>query len=103
MGLVNCPECERRLSDQAAACPHCGFPFWKAPHGRRAAYVVEQTAKSWKQFRVLGWLLIGIGGAVAFPEWAAAHSAGMWLGSLIGVAGALCVWASRAGAWWFHG
>src|SRR5262245_63038375 len=24
--LVNCPECGRSVSDQAPACPHCGFP-----------------------------------------------------------------------------
>ena len=24
--LVHCPECRRSASDQAAACPHCGFP-----------------------------------------------------------------------------
>ena len=24
--LVNCPECGRNVSDQAASCPHCGLP-----------------------------------------------------------------------------
>jgi len=103
MGLVRCPECAHALSDRAAACPQCGLPFGKTPHGRRMVLVVEQTAKAWKQLRVLGWLLMGIGGAVSFPQWAAAHSAGVWLGSLIGAAGGACVWVSRAGAWWFHG
>ena len=27
MALVDCPECERRVSTLAAACPHCGFPL----------------------------------------------------------------------------
>ena len=27
MALVNCPECGREISDQAVACPHCGFPM----------------------------------------------------------------------------
>ncbi|WP_222929016.1 hypothetical protein [Synechococcus sp. TAK9802] len=26
MALINCVECEKQLSDQAAACPHCGHP-----------------------------------------------------------------------------
>ena len=27
MALMNCPECQCQVSDKAAACPHCGFPF----------------------------------------------------------------------------
>lgn len=25
--LIDCPECERSVSDKAAACPECGFPI----------------------------------------------------------------------------
>lgn len=25
MALVGCPECGQAVSDQAAACPHCGY------------------------------------------------------------------------------
>lgn len=27
MALINCPECEREISDRVLACPHCGFPL----------------------------------------------------------------------------
>jgi uncharacterized membrane protein YdbT with pleckstrin-like domain len=27
MALVDCPECARSVSDQAASCPSCGFPL----------------------------------------------------------------------------
>jgi hypothetical protein len=27
MALVECPECERQVSERATACPHCGFPI----------------------------------------------------------------------------
>lgn len=27
MGLIECPECKRRVSTAAAACPGCGFPI----------------------------------------------------------------------------
>jgi hypothetical protein len=27
MALTNCPECGRRVSDQALTCPNCGFPL----------------------------------------------------------------------------
>lgn len=27
MGLINCPECKKQISDSAEACPKCGFKF----------------------------------------------------------------------------
>ncbi|MEE2888676.1 MAG: hypothetical protein VX951_14700 [Planctomycetota bacterium] len=29
MALINCKECRKEISDQADACPHCGFSFGK--------------------------------------------------------------------------
>jgi uncharacterized membrane protein YvbJ len=31
MALVNCPECGQQVSDKAAFCPHCGYPFKAVP------------------------------------------------------------------------
>src|SRR5262249_39106348 len=30
MALIQCPECAHELSDQAASCPHWGYPIQKA-------------------------------------------------------------------------
>lgn len=27
MALIQCPECQRQISDKAAGCPHCGYPI----------------------------------------------------------------------------
>ena len=27
MALISCPECSHEVSDQATACPNCGFPL----------------------------------------------------------------------------
>lgn len=27
MSLINCPECQKEISDKAASCPHCGYPI----------------------------------------------------------------------------
>ena len=27
MALINCPECNKEISDKATACPHCGCPI----------------------------------------------------------------------------
>jgi predicted amidophosphoribosyltransferase len=103
MAIIWCPDCHRQVSDKAAACPSCAYPIAGTPHGRRSVYVIERTAKAWKQLRVLGWLLLMAGGLVLFREWAAAHARGEWLGSWMGSAGVACLWVSRAGAWWYHG
>lgn len=31
MALMNCPECDKQVSDKAIACPHCGYPVPKLP------------------------------------------------------------------------
>ncbi len=32
MALIKCPECGRQVSDQAAACPECGYPIRKVEY-----------------------------------------------------------------------
>ena len=27
MALIECPECNKEVSDRAISCPHCGFPI----------------------------------------------------------------------------
>lgn len=29
MALINCPECDKKISDQAEKCPNCAFPIKK--------------------------------------------------------------------------
>jgi rRNA maturation protein Nop10 len=29
MALINCPECNKEISDKAVACIHCGYPLDK--------------------------------------------------------------------------
>lgn len=54
MALINCSECDRMASDQAAACPHCG-----APIAKQAAAVQVQPTPVFS--RSVGfWLGVGI-------------------------------------------
>lgn len=54
MALINCSECDRMASDQAAACPHCG-----APIAKQAATVQMQPVPAIS--RSVGfWLGVGI-------------------------------------------
>ncbi|MDR0303072.1 MAG: zinc ribbon domain-containing protein [Treponema sp.] len=27
MALINCPECQKEISNKVKSCPHCGYPF----------------------------------------------------------------------------
>lgn len=48
MPLVNCSECRARVSDRAAACPHCGNPIadaWSGPTEVRASSGVVDGVK----------------------------------------------------------
>ncbi len=29
MALINCPECNKEISDKTRKCPHCGYPIKK--------------------------------------------------------------------------
>ncbi len=40
MALINCTECGKEISDQAKACPHCGFPIKKKGKGFAVASLV---------------------------------------------------------------
>ena len=31
MALIECPECNKEISDKAPACPHCGCPKEEFP------------------------------------------------------------------------
>lgn len=54
MALINCMECDRMASDQAAACPHCG-----APIAKQTATVQMQPAQAISR-SVDFWLGVGI-------------------------------------------
>jgi hypothetical protein len=47
MALINCPECEKEISDKAKECPHCG-------------YNVEQKRLSLKMTKKLKFILLSI-------------------------------------------
>ena len=40
MALIRCPECGKEVSDQAAACIHCGYPLRTADLPARYALIL---------------------------------------------------------------
>jgi hypothetical protein len=50
MALINCPECNKEASNQAAKCPNCGFPIFKI--------VKKHVNNNWRK-DVLGIIIFG--------------------------------------------
>lgn len=49
MALINCPECQKEISDQAKTCPHCGLSVQKELAKKKAEEEkkrVEELAKN---------------------------------------------------------
>lgn len=60
MSLINCPECDKTISDKAVSCPHCGLPF---NLGRTKSYQMNELSQGvWVDIRTgLMWSRINIG------------------------------------------
>jgi len=45
MALISCPDCAKQVSDQASACPFCGFPIKQseAEQNQPSKVLTEQT------------------------------------------------------------
>ena len=41
MALITCPECSKEVSDQASACPGCGYPIHSAASGEPEQVTVQ--------------------------------------------------------------
>ncbi len=41
MALINCPECNKEISDKAISCPHCGYPIDIKPNKDNKYYDIE--------------------------------------------------------------
>lgn len=50
MAIVNCPECQKQISDKAESCPNCGYRSKKASEN---VTTTQKTSKKLKQRQLL--------------------------------------------------
>jgi ribosomal protein L37E len=99
MSLIDCPECGKRVSSQAAACPACGCPL--TPDGR--VRTIEKTAKKYKAATALGAVLIILGLVISFATCERiGQTSGSWFGPITAFAGMLIYIVARVKTWWHH-
>ncbi len=65
MALINCPNCNKKVSDSAKACPHCGFAVKKNLKEDKAKIdfsnlnsLVDMAKANWKPLVVVGVAII---------------------------------------------
>ncbi|MFC7513884.1 hypothetical protein ACFQUU_02590 [Herbaspirillum sp. GCM10030257] len=93
--MILCTECRCRLSDQAEACPDCGYPAIGAgiPASDQHPLSQQTSLKPYRLMRRAGLITIIGAGAAALADFQA--SAGM-----VGVAGCALYLIGLLGAWW---
>jgi len=52
MLLINCNECNKEVSSQAACCPHCGAPIAIAQESKVAGTPLTTVQETSKKLRV---------------------------------------------------
>ena len=89
MPLAACRECHKEISDQASACPACGFPI------KKVEVVIEKTSKALKQKELLFAALSTVGLLMIVLQ--------IPIGVLLVVVGILGYISVKFGEWWRHG
>jgi hypothetical protein len=92
MALINCPECNKDVSDKASSCPFCGHPI------ADSATTIELTNKKWKKFKLAGLMFFVIGLFVIFKG-----GAYTGLGVLLWLTAFVLQIIGKTGAWWTNG
>ena len=52
MGVISCPDCEGKVSESAASCPHCGCPDPQRNQPEKEVVVTAEMKANWASF---GW------------------------------------------------
>ncbi|WP_421311984.1 hypothetical protein [Aeromonas veronii] len=112
MALIECGECNGKVSDKAASCPHCGAPVMQLADvvdtGDRLT-TTQQTSKQLKEQVLWAYLVMAIGLAMTVftPLWLNAKGIGWTLSSLsyggcVLLGGVLWQVVNQIRIWWHH-
>ena len=99
MSLIDCPECGKKVSDKAGACPDCGCPLAHNNH----IQTIEQTSKKYKGATAVGVVMILLGLVISFATCSQSTNSdtpiyGAWLAIL----GLIIYVVARIKIWWHH-
>lgn len=66
MPLINCPECQKQVSDKATSCPNCGHPFSPTPVAQQPQKPISPQPTNKKKNNGCGTAALVIIGIIAF-------------------------------------
>lgn len=66
MALINCPECNKEISEKANTCPSCGFPIGNIDNQLSTTNVQEITCPTFPSDLSIGGQIVNWGGDAAF-------------------------------------
>ena len=106
MSLIECPDCGRKISDRAPACPGCGAPNSAAarpaqPQPRPQTQTIEQTGKPFKIAQIIGVIMLALGILLLFGQ-GFDHGTPV-AGVIVAVLGVGTVLMAKLMAWFEHG
>lgn len=105
MALINCPECNKEVSDRAPTCPGCGTPIAtdkeSAGSGVQQLTTTQGTSKSLKLQSVLAMILLCAGIFMIYGQMQVGVTPGVF-GILLAATGLLWAVITRIRIWWHH-
>jgi uncharacterized OB-fold protein len=105
MPLINCPECEKEISDKAPTCPGCGSPIAQdreaAGSGVQTLTTTQGTSKRLKLQSLFAMIILGIGLTIMLVQIQADVEPGA-TGPILTVIGLTWAFITRVRIWWHH-
>lgn len=104
MSLIQCPECDREISDQAISCPQCGYSLREENIQVSTApgkpIELEFTSKKWKRVILVSWLVIILGFIFGNLIGGQNSPNGFALGLSLSMLGVIGLIIGKIGAWY---
>ena len=103
MALIKCGECEKEVSNKAAACPGCGAPFESEAIGSgvKRLTTTQRTSKSIKLQSLLAGIMTIVGVYLMVADSANDEPAN-GIAPLIFLIGFIWFIVNRIKKWWHH-
>lgn len=105
MALINCPDCNKEISDKAPTCPGCGAPIANDREAKGSGVqhltTTQSTSKKLKMEMLISGLLLFVGMAwtiVSYEPAIGADSAALVISAVS------LIWfiSARIRVWWHH-